>query len=103
MMRNRLFSVLLIGAVTIKNSRLYRYIYIENGIYFIILQHTSQFIDLSEFGFDVNKDSLKDVKQIDDDTLLILVGNKLLRYQISENTVLSEKEVDPHSFHIWVK
>ena len=38
-MRNRLFSVLLIGAVTIKNSRLYRYIYIKNGIYFIILQH----------------------------------------------------------------
>ena len=70
---------------------------------FHLTNQTSQFIDLSEFGFDVNKDSLKDVKQIDDDTLLILVGNKLLRYQISENTVLSEKEVDPHSFHIWVK
>lgn len=70
---------------------------------FHLTNQTSQFVDLSEVGFDVNKDSLKDVKQIDDDTLLILVGNKLLRYQISENTVLSEKEVDPHSFHIWVK
>ena len=70
---------------------------------FHLTNQTSQFIDLSEFGFDVNKDSLKDVKQIDDDSLLILVGNKLLRYQISENTILSEKEVDPHSFHIWVK
>ena len=70
---------------------------------FHLTNQTSQLVDLSEVGFDVNKDSLKDVKQIDDDTLLILVGNKLLRYQISENTVLSEKEVDPHSFHIWVK
>lgn len=70
---------------------------------FHLTNQTSKFIDLSEFGFDVNKDSLKDVKQIDDDTLLILVGNKLLRYQISESTVLSKKEVDPHSFHIWVK
>ena len=70
---------------------------------FHLTNQTSQFIDLSEFGFDINKDSLKDVKQIDEDTLLILVGNKLLRYQISESTVLSKKEVDPHSFHIWVK
>ena len=70
---------------------------------FHLTNHTSQFIDLSEFGFDINKESLKDVKQIDDDTLLILVGNKILNYQISKNTVLSEKEVDPHSFHIWVK
>lgn len=70
---------------------------------FHLTNQTSQFIDLSEFGFDINTDHLKDVKQIDDDSLLILVGNKLLRYQISENTVLSEKEVDPHSFHIWVK
>ena len=70
---------------------------------FHLTNQISQFIDLSEFGFDVNKDSLKDVKQIDDDTLLILVGNKLLRYQISSSSVLSEKEVDSHSFHIWVK
>ena len=70
---------------------------------FHLTNQTSQFIDLSEFGFDVNKDSLKDVKQIDDDTLLILVGNKILNYQISTSTVLSQKEVDPHSFHIWVK
>ena len=70
---------------------------------FHLTNHSSQFIDLSEFGFDVNKDSLKDVKQIDDDTLLILVGNKLLHYQISGGSLLSEKEVDPHSFHIWVK
>ena len=70
---------------------------------FHLTNHTSQFIDLSEFGFDVNTDHLKDVKQIDDDTLLILVSNKLLRYQISESIILSEKEVDPHSFHIWVK
>ena len=70
---------------------------------FHLTNHASQFINLSEFGFDVNKDSLKDVKQIDNDTLLILVGNKILNYQISTNTVLSQKEVDPHSFHIWVK
>ena len=70
---------------------------------FHLTNQTSQFIDLSEFGFDINKDSLKDVKQIDDDTLLILVANKLLHYQISSSSVLSEKEVDPHSFHIWVK
>lgn len=70
---------------------------------FHLTNHASQFIDLSEFGFDVNKDSLKDVKQIDDDTLLILVANKLLHYQISSSSILSEKEVDPHSFHIWVK
>ncbi len=70
---------------------------------FHLTNQTSQFIDLSEFGFDVNKDSLKDVKQIDDDTLLILVGNKILNYQISTNTVLSQNQVDPHSFHIWVK
>ena len=70
---------------------------------FHLTNQTSQFIDLSEFGFDINKDSLKDVKQIDDDTLLILVGNKILDYQISTSTVLSQKEVDPHSFHIWVK
>lgn len=70
---------------------------------FHLTNHTSQFIDLSEFGFDINKDSIKDVKQIDDDTLLILVGNKILNFQISKNTVLSEKEVNPHSFHIWVK
>ena len=70
---------------------------------FHLTNQTSQFIDLSEFGFDVNKDSLKDVKQIDDDTLLILVANKLLHYQISSSSVLSEKEVDSHSFHIWVK
>ena len=70
---------------------------------FHLTNHVSQFIDLSEFGFDVNTDHLKDVKQIDDDTLLILVGNKILNYQISTNTVLSQKEVDPHSFHIWVK
>lgn len=70
---------------------------------FHLTNQTSQFIDLSEFGFDINKDSLKDVKQIDDDTLLILVGNKLLHYQISGSSLLSEKEVDPHSFHIWVK
>ena len=43
------------------------------------------------------------MKQIDDDTLLVLVGNKILNYQISTNTVLSQKEVDPYSFHIWVK
>lgn len=70
---------------------------------FHLTNYASQFIDLSGFGFDVNKDSLKDVKQIDDDTLLVLVGNKILNYQISTNTVLSQKEVDPHSFHIWVK
>lgn len=70
---------------------------------FHLTNHSSQFIDLSEFGFDVNKDSLKDVKQIDNDTLLILVGNKILNYQISTNTVLSQNQVDPHSFHIWVK
>ena len=70
---------------------------------FHLTNHASQFINLSEFGFDVNKDSLKDVKQIDNDTLLVLVGNKILNYQISTNTVLSQKEVDPHSFHIWVK
>ena len=70
---------------------------------FHLTNHASQFIDLSEFVFDINKDSLKDVKQIDDDTLLILVGNKMLNYQISTSTVLSEKEVEPHSFHIWVK
>ena len=70
---------------------------------FHLTNQSSQFIDLSEFDFDVNKDSLKDVKQIDDDTLLILVGNKLLHYQISRSSLLSEKEVDPHSFHIWVK
>ena len=70
---------------------------------FHLTNQTSQFIDLSEFGFDVNTDYIKDVKQIDNNSLLILVGNKLLRYHISENTVLSEKEVDPHSFHIWVK
>ena len=70
---------------------------------FHLTNQTSQFIDLSEFGFDVNKDSLKDMKQIDDNTLLILVGNKLLHYQISSSSVLSEKEVDPDSFHIWVK
>ena len=70
---------------------------------FHLTNQTSQFIDLSEFGFDINKDSLKDVKQIDDDTLLILVGNKILNYQISTSTILSQKEVDPHSFHIWVK
>ena len=70
---------------------------------FHLINQTSQFIDLSELDFDVNKDSLKDVKQIDDDTLLILVANKLLHYQISSSSVLSEKEVDPHSFHIWVK
>lgn len=70
---------------------------------FHLTNHASQFIDLSEFGFDVNTDHLKDVKQIDDDTLLILVGNKLLHYQISRSSLLSEKEVDPHSFHIWVK
>ena len=70
---------------------------------FHLTNQTSQFIDLSEFGFDVNTDHLKDVKQIDDDTLLILVGNKLLHYQISGSSLLSEKEVDPHSFHIWVK
>ena len=52
---------------------------------FHLTNHSSQFIDLSEFGFDVNKDSLKDVKQIDDDTLLVLVGNKILNYQISTN------------------
>ena len=69
---------------------------------FHLINQTSQFIDLSEFGFDVNKDSIKDVKQINNDSLLILVGNKILNYQISESTVLSEKEVDPHSFHIWV-
>ena len=49
---------------------------------FHLTNQTSQFIDLSEFGFDINKDSLKDVKQIDDDTLLILVGNKILNYQL---------------------
>ena len=70
---------------------------------FHLTNQTSQFIDLSEFGFDANKDYLKDVKQIDDDTLFILVGHKILNYQISKNTVLSEKEVDPHAFHIWVK
>lgn len=70
---------------------------------FHLTNHASQFIDLSEFGFDINTDHLKDVKQIDDDTLLILVGNKLLHYQISGSSLLSEKEVDPHSFHIWVK
>ena len=70
---------------------------------FHLTNQTSQFIDLSEFGFDVNTDYLKDVKQIDDDTLLILVANKLLHYQISSSSVLSEKEVDSHSFHIWVK
>lgn len=70
---------------------------------FHLTNHASQFIDLSEFGFDVNTDHLKDIKQIDDDTLLILVGSKLLHYQISSSSVLSEKEVDPHSFHIWVK
>ena len=70
---------------------------------FHLTNNASQFIDLSDFVFDINKDSLKDVKQIDDDTLLILVGNKMLNYQISTSTVLSEKEVDPHSFHIWVK
>ena len=70
---------------------------------FHLINQTSQFIDLSELDFDVNKDSLKDVKQIDDDTLLILVGNKILNYQISTNTVLSQNQVDPHSFHIWVK
>ena len=87
--------------VTIEHSKVYSK---KIGFtLFHLTNYASQFIDLSEFGFDVNKDSLKDVKQIDDDTLLILVGNKLLHYQISGSSLLSEKEVDPHSFHIWVK
>ena len=69
---------------------------------FHLTNQTSQFIDLSEFGFDANKDSLKDVKQIDDGTLLILVGNKILNYQISTSTVLSQKGLID-KFCWWIK
>ncbi|HFU4452133.1 TPA: hypothetical protein ACGO97_001044 [Streptococcus suis] len=64
--------------------------------------HTSSFIDLSQLGLSVETDYLKDIKQIDDNTLLVLAGNKLIEYNITDNTAKFEKKLDEEMFHIWV-
>ncbi|MBJ8326244.1 hypothetical protein [Streptococcus pacificus] len=71
---------------------------------FHLNDRASTFIDLSPFGLSIEggTDYLKDVKQIDDNTLLILAGDKLIGYNISDNTVIFEQQTTDDSFHIWV-
>ncbi|MDG3143255.1 hypothetical protein MKL29_10715 [Streptococcus suis] len=69
---------------------------------FDLESHTSSFIDLSQLGLSVETDYLKDIKQIDDNTLLVLAGNKLIEYNITDNRAKFEKKLDEEMFHIWV-
>ncbi|MBF0776019.1 hypothetical protein BVE84_05780 [Streptococcus azizii] len=69
---------------------------------FNVRNHTSHFVDLSQLGLSVETDYLKDIKQIDDNTLLVLAGSKLIEYAIRENTIMFKKEIDADMFHIWV-
>ena len=62
----------------------------------------SKFIDLTQFGLSPDEDSLKDVKRLNDDTILILVGKKLLAYRLSDGQILFEESVKETAFHIWV-
>lgn len=64
--------------------------------------HSSQFIDLSQLGFSVERDYLKDIHYLDDGNLLILAGNKLIEYEIETQQVITEMTVDESVFHIWL-
>lgn len=64
---------------------------------------TSTFIDLSQFGLSIESDYLKDVKQIDENTLLILAGHTLIGYHINDHQAIFNKQVSDDAFHIWVK
>ncbi|HEL1067708.1 TPA: hypothetical protein TVS26_000185 [Streptococcus equi subsp. zooepidemicus] len=70
---------------------------------FYLNDKTSTFIDLSQFGLSIESDYLKDIKQIDENTLLILAGHKLIGYHISDHQVIFDKQVSDDAFHIWVK
>lgn len=70
---------------------------------FDLNSHTSSFVDLSQLGLSVETDYLKDIKMIDDNNLLVLAGNKIIEYDITENSITFEKTVDTDIFHIWVK
>ena len=70
---------------------------------FDVTSHKSTFINLSQFGFSVETDYIKDIKLIQDNILLVLAGNKLIAYDINENTIILEKIVDEDMFHIWLK
>lgn len=70
---------------------------------FDVTSHKSSFINLSQFGFSAETDYIKDIKLIQDNILLVLAGNKLIAYDISENTIILEKIVDEDMFHIWLK
>ena len=70
---------------------------------FDLTSHKSTFINLSQFGFSAETDYIKDIKLIQDNILLVLAGNKLIAYDINENTIILEKNVDEDMFHIWLK
>lgn len=70
---------------------------------FDVTSHKSTFINLSQFGFSAETDYIKDIKLIEDNILLVLAGNKLIAYDINENTIILEKIVDEDMFHIWLK
>ena len=70
---------------------------------FDLTSHKSTFINLSRFGFSAETDYIKDIKLIQDNILLVLAGNKLIAYDINENTIILEKNVDEDMFHIWLK
>lgn len=64
--------------------------------------HSSQFIDLSQLGFSIERDYLKAIHYLDDGSLLILAGNKLIEYEIETQQVITEMPVDESVFHIWL-
>ena len=70
---------------------------------FDLTSHKSSFVNLSQFGLSVETDYIKDIKLIQDNILLVLAGNKLIAYDINENTIILEKIVDEDMFHIWLK
>ena len=70
---------------------------------FDVTSHKSSFVNLSRFGFSAETDYIKDIKLLDDNILLVLAGNKLIAYDINENTIILEKIVDEDMFHIWLK
>lgn len=71
---------------------------------FNLEDYTSKFIDLSLVGLTVEEHYLKDIKQLDNEILLILAGDRLLVYDISSDEVVYQDDIsDKDGFHIWIK
>lgn len=63
----------------------------------------TRFVDLTRFGLSLDTAYLKDVKRLDEDTLLVLAGDSLVGYSIQQDSLLfHEPHIAENAFHIWV-